>query len=129
MAEDKTQLAEDRTDLAEDRTVLANERTYGGWMRTGFAAVALGVGFNALFERMEPAWIPKGIATTFLLIAIFIFVSAERRSVKIMERLHTHKVTTFGLGNLRILSIGAIAATLALVAALWLVKMKSGGGG
>lgn len=127
MAEDKTQLAEDRTDLAEDRTVLANERTFGGWMRTGFAAVALGVGFNALFERMQPEWIPKAIATAFLTIAIFIFVSAERRSLKIMERLHTHKVTTFGLGNLRVLTLSAIAATIALVAAIWLAKMKGGG--
>ncbi|HEX8534135.1 MAG TPA: DUF202 domain-containing protein [Allosphingosinicella sp.] len=127
MPEDKTQLAEDRTDLAEDRTVLANERTFGGWMRTGFAAVALGVGFHALFERMEPAWVPKAIATTFLLIAIFVFLTAERRSLKIMERLHTHKVTTFKVGNLRILTVAVIAATAALMAALWLVKMKAGG--
>ena len=107
--------------------MLANERTFGGWMRTGFAAVALGVGFHAFFERMEPAWIPKAIATTFLMIAIFIFVSAERRSLRIMERLHTHKVTTFRIGNLRILTVAAITATFALIAALWLVKLKSGG--
>ena len=51
---DKQHLAEERTDLAEDRTILANERTYAGWMRTGFAAIAVGLGFQALFAQMEP---------------------------------------------------------------------------
>ncbi|HLL59179.1 MAG TPA: DUF202 domain-containing protein [Allosphingosinicella sp.] len=125
--EDKQQLAEDRTDLAEDRTVLANERTFAGWMRTGFAAVALGVGFNALFNKMEPTWIPKAIATAFLLIAIFVFVSAERRARRIMDRLHTHKVKTLNIGNLRIITASTTLASLALVAAIWLVKLKAGG--
>jgi putative membrane protein len=125
--ENKQQLAEDRTDLAEDRTVLANERTFAGWMRTGFAAVALGVGFNALFNKMEPPWIPKAIATAFLLIAIFVFVSAERRARRIMDRLHTHKVKTLNIGNLRIITASTTLASLALVAAIWLVKLKASG--
>ena len=53
--DEKTGLAEERTNLAEDRTILANERTFAGWMRTGFAAVAVGLGFQALFSQMEPA--------------------------------------------------------------------------
>ncbi len=44
-----------RTDLAEDRTILANERTFAGWMRTALACVAIGVGFHALFPKLEPA--------------------------------------------------------------------------
>lgn len=51
-------LSQARTDLAEDRTVLANERTFASWFRTGFAAVGIGLGFQALFLRMEPAWVP-----------------------------------------------------------------------
>lgn len=58
-------LASTRTDLAEDRTVLANERTFAGWMRTGLAAVGIGLGFNALFGKMEPEWLPKLIATGY----------------------------------------------------------------
>jgi putative membrane protein len=73
----KTKLAEDRTDLAEDRTILANERTFAGWMRTGFAAVGVGLGFQALFNKMEPDWVPKGIATAFLLIAMIVFWTAS----------------------------------------------------
>ena len=128
MPEDKQELAEDRTDLAEDRTVLANERTFAGWMRTGFAAVAIGVGSNALFDKMDPPWIPKAIATAFLFIAIFVFVSAERRARKVMDRLDTHKVKTLNVGNLRIIMTSTTVATVALIAALWLVKVKTDGG-
>ena len=59
-------LSQARTDLAEDRTVLANERTFASWFRTGFAAVAIGLAFQALFLRMEPAWVPRTIATLFV---------------------------------------------------------------
>ncbi|HEY9553776.1 DUF202 domain-containing protein [Allosphingosinicella sp.] len=40
--------------MAEDRTVLANERTFAGWVRTGLATIAIGLGFSALFRQMEP---------------------------------------------------------------------------
>lgn len=128
MADEKEKLAEDRTDLAEDRTVLANERTYAGWMRTGFAAVGIGLGFNALMVRMEPAWAPKAIATVFLVIAIFIFAAAERRACSIIERLHVHQVETVRIRNLRLVTIAVVAATLALIAAIWLLKVKPGAG-
>ena len=54
MTEDKERESLSRTNLAEDRTILANERTFAGWMRTSLAAIAIGVGFNALFARLEP---------------------------------------------------------------------------
>ena len=66
-------LASARTDLAEDRTVLANERTFAGWMRTGLAAVGIGLGFNALFGKMAPEWLPKLIATGFIISGVIIF--------------------------------------------------------
>jgi putative membrane protein len=62
---DNGDLAKDRTDWAEDRTLMANERTFAGWMRTGLASVGLGLGFNALFGKLEPWWIPRLIATIF----------------------------------------------------------------
>ena len=127
MAEDKQQSAEDRTELAEDRTVLANERTFAGWMRTGFAAVGIGVAFNALFARMEPAWIPKAIATAFLVAAIYMIVVAERRACSVMARFDERRVAELRPMNLRIITIVSVAATLALIAAIWLVKMKDGG--
>ncbi|HEX8216604.1 MAG TPA: DUF202 domain-containing protein [Allosphingosinicella sp.] len=122
---DKQKLAAERTDFAEDRTVLANERTFAGWMRTGFASVAVGVGFNLLTE-LEPVWVPKAIATAFLLIAIAIFIAAERRACAVVRRLHTHEVRTVRVGFLRLLTAAIIATTLALIAALWLLRLKGG---
>jgi putative membrane protein len=124
---DKQHLAAERTDFAEDRTILANERTFAGWMRTGFASIAVGVGFNLLTE-LEPVWVPKAIATAFLLIGIMIFVAAERRACAVIRRLHTHEVRTVRVGFLRLLTLTVIAATLALIAALWLLEMKGSGG-
>jgi putative membrane protein len=128
MAENKTELAEARTDLAEDRTVLANERTFAGWLRTGFAAVGIGLGFQALFQMLQPSWVPKAIATAFLCLAIFIFVAAERRACRVLQRLHAHKIETVQIGNVRIITMAAILATCALIAAMWLLKIKSEGG-
>ena len=120
-ADEKEALAEDRTDLAEDRTVLANERTFAGWLRTGFAAVGIGLGFNVLFKTLEPVWVPKAIATVFLLIAIFIFIAAERRACAVLERLDAHKVESFRRVNLRLISWSTIIATLALIAGIWML--------
>ena len=122
--ENKTELARERTDFAEDRTVLANERTFAGWLRTGYAGIAIGLAFNALFGRVEPAWIAKLIATAFLLIAVLIFVGAERRAAAVFARLHTHKVKSEKTNNMRILTIASIAATVALIAAVWLLEFK-----
>ena len=117
----KQQLAQERTDLAEDRTLLANERTYAGWLRTGFASVAVGLGFQVLFETMKPEWAPKAIATAFLLIAIFVFISAERRAAAMNKRFQPHEVETFKLVNLRLITVAVVIATTSLAAALWVL--------
>jgi len=114
-------LAVDRTDLAEDRTVLANERTFAGWLRTGLAAVGIGLGFHVLFGTLEPLWVPKAIATVFLAIGIFIFIAAERRSCAVLDRLHAHKVKSFKAMNLRVITGALSLATLALIAGIWML--------
>lgn len=113
--------ARKRTDFAEDRTVLANERTFGSWLRTGFGGIGIGLAFHALFGRIEPHWVPRAIATAFLLIAIIIFVAAERRACTVIRRLHTHEVETVKIGVLRLITVVTVAATVALIAALWLL--------
>jgi putative membrane protein len=123
MSEDKeaskTEMSEQRTEFAEDRTVLANERTFAGWFRTGIAAAALGLGFHALFVRMEPWWAPRGIATVFFVLAMLIFIVAERRACKVLDRLSAHEVAPFGNSRLRWMTILASAGIVALVVALW----------
>jgi putative membrane protein len=120
----KTDLATARTDLAEDRTILANERTYAGWLRTGFAGIGIGLAFNALFNRLEPAWVPRTIATAFLVVAILIFVIAERRSSAVLNRLHAHQVKSFGRKRMLVITAISVLATMALIAAIWMLPIK-----
>jgi putative membrane protein len=124
---DRTQMSEQRTDFAEDRTVLANERTFAGWYRTGIAAAALGLGFHALFVRMEPWWAPRGIATVFFGLALLIFIVAERRACKVLERLNAHDVKPFGNSRLRWMTLLASAGIVALVVAVWTLPIEPEG--
>lgn len=121
---DTNELAQIRTDFSEDRTVLANERTFAGWVRTGYAGVGIGLAFNALFARLEPAWVAKLIATAFLLIAVMIFIAADRRASAVFSRLNTHTVKSVNVASVRMVSIGSILATLALVAAIWFLNFE-----
>lgn len=115
----RNERAEDRTDLAEDRTVLANERTFAGWLRTGFASVGVGIGFNVLFQTLQPPWLPKAIATAFLLVGIYIIVVAERRACAVMRRFDARKVAAMQPMNLRVVTIVTVAATVGLIAGIW----------
>lgn len=123
MADNRAELAEDRTDLAEDRTVLANERTFAGWLRTGMSSVGIALGFHALFNRMEPDWVPRVISTAFLLIAIFIFWSSEQRAAAVCRRLDSHKIVELRAMRMRVLALALSVTTVGLIAAIWLLKL------
>lgn len=119
MTNDKERGSLSRTELAEDRTILANERTFAGWMRTSLAAIAIGVGLNALFSKLEPPWVPRLIATGFLLLAIAIIVLAERRAAAVMSRLSAHVVETAKPVNLKFFSIAISIGASALIVTIW----------
>ncbi|OWK29808.1 YidH family protein [Sphingomonas mucosissima] len=119
MSDDSHDLAKERTDFAEDRTVLAHERSFAGWVRTGMACVGIALGFTALFQALEPVWVPKAIATAFLLIAVFIFWSAERRACGILARLESHTVVTLKPVRIRLLTGALMVTTLALTGTIW----------
>jgi putative membrane protein len=121
--EDQQHLALDRTDLAEDRTVLANERTFASWCRTALGSVGIGLAFHALFLRMEPNWVPRGIATIFLVIGIYLFISAERRACLVLHRLSAHRVTPTRDHGMKVIAYASSLAVLALIGALWLLPM------
>ena len=112
-----------RNDLAEDRTILANERTFAGWVRTALACIALGIGFHVLFQKMQPAWLPRGIATAFLLLAILLVVLAEWRAAAVTKRLGTHIVSTARPMNLRIIAAIVALGAAALIGAIWLIDI------
>ncbi len=120
--DNRERLSQSRTDLAEDRTILANERTFAGWMRTSLASVAIGVGFHALFARLEPPWVPRAIATAFLLLAIMIIVLAERRAAAVMERLSAHIVVSAKAMNLQVFAASISLGAAALIGAIWLLR-------
>lgn len=115
---------EQRTALAEDRTILANERTFASWMRTSLGCVAIGVGFHALFQRIDPPWVPQTIATAFLLIAIAVIILAEKRAASVMKRLSAHVVIGACAMNLRLFAAVVTVAAAALIGAIWLLPLR-----
>ncbi len=121
LAEERTEKAEKRTDFAEDRTLLANERTFAGWGRTAFASIGLGLGFQALFKSAEPTWVPKCVATLFILLGILLIWLAERRADQLLkERTSNHVI----LSSRRIFRIMAVTVSIGgaiLIASLWLL--------
>ncbi len=118
-----TELAEDRTDWAEDRTVLANERTFAGWMRTGLAAVGIGLGFNALFGKLEPWWLPRLIATIFIVIGLFIFYMAQRNGRKVQDRLQAHDAIPMQGMNLQLIAGFMALGSASLAVGMWLIEI------
>lgn len=123
MAEEnpKQELAKERTSFAEDRTVQATERTFAGWMRTAFAAIGVGVGFNALFGELQPSWLPKVIACLFIILAAAIAFIAQRRARATFDRLQAHEVAPVGLSSILWISWSVVAGSLILIAALWMM--------
>ena len=113
------ELAEDRTDWAEDRTILANERTFAGWMRTGMACVALAIGLKAVFGPFEPTWVPKSVASFFILIAVFIFWAARRKACATQSRLNEHEAQAQSRSYFTALSIFLSCASLLTGLILW----------
>lgn len=112
----------DRTELAEDRTLLANERTFAGWLRTGLAAIGIGVGFHALFRELEPQWLPQALASLLLGIGICIVIAAERRATQVISRLDSHVVARARPMNLRIIAYAVALVAAALIVSLWLLR-------
>lgn len=123
MADERTGWAEDRTDWAEDRTIMANERTFAGWMRTGLTAVGIGLGFNALFGKLEPIWLPKAIATLFMVIGIFIFWIAQHNGCAVQKRLSSHDANPVKPIYLKLVAGLMSLASGSLVAAVWFMGL------
>ncbi len=121
LARTRTDWAEQRTDWAEDRTIMANERTFAGWMRTGFAAVGIGLGFNALFGKLEPAWVPKALASVFVAIAIAIVFAAQAKAAAVAQRLECHKAAPMRGLTMRLIAAAIIVASIGLGAAIWML--------
>jgi putative membrane protein len=115
---------DEKTDLAEDRTLLANERTFAGWMRTGLASIGVGVGFGALFQAIEPSWVPRALATSFVVLGAAIVFAAQRRACEVLSKMDAHYVRTTRSLNLRLIGWATALASTGLVAAIWMAPIK-----
>ncbi|MCP5395499.1 MAG: DUF202 domain-containing protein [Sphingomonadaceae bacterium] len=115
-------LAIRRTQLAEDRNIMAMERTFAGWIRTSFAAMGIGLAFHALFGELEPPWLAKAVATAFILAGAALAYSAQRQTVKTLDRLHPHLLERPSTPNFRLLAYAVIIGCLLVVAGLWAMK-------
>jgi len=116
-----TEWAEFRTDLAEDRNIMAMERTFAGWMRTAFAAIGIGLGFRALFGSWDPSWMPKLIATGFILGGGWLAITAERRACKTLARLSTHEFAPIPTPNFRVMAWGVAIGSIIVTIGLWVL--------
>jgi putative membrane protein len=112
-----------KTALSEDRTLLAGERTFAGWTRTSLGCIAVGVGFHALFSKMQPAWVPRAIATLFLALAVSIVWLAARRATSVAHRLDAHVVANARPMNFTFVSVAITFAATALAVAVWLLPV------
>jgi len=74
--------ADRRTQLAADRTILAAERTYAAWVRTGFTALAAGVGAKKVLGGVLPDWAVLTAASIVVLFGACCFVAAVWREMR-----------------------------------------------
>jgi putative membrane protein len=73
---------------------------------------------------MEPAWVPRAIATGFLILAILVVILAQRRAAEVIRRLNAHAVVNARALNLQIFAILVSLGSIALIAAIWTVKIQ-----
>ena len=118
---DSNKLAENRTDWAEDRTILANERTFAGWMRTGMASLAVAVGLKAVFGDFDPTWAAKGIATIFVITAIYIFWAAQDSACATLSRLDDNEAHAQPTRRMKALALIFACGSIAVGGILWML--------
>lgn len=113
-------LAVERTKFAEDRNIMAMERTFAGWLRTAFAAIAIGLACRALFGELQPPWLAKAIATLFIAAGGALAWSAQRRARQTLDKLSSHEMAQPSGPNFRLHAYAVMVGAAILVAGLWL---------
>lgn len=120
-AQARTDWAEDRTAWAEDRTILAAERTFAGWVRTGLTILVVAIALQGVFGPAEPTWLPKAVATMFIVAALLVFVAAWFEARVSHRNFTTHGCRVQPMWRVTMLSIILGAATVLTGVVLWLL--------
>jgi putative membrane protein len=88
-------------------------------MGTGLGAVGIAIALRAVFGAVEPTWVAKAIASTFLAIAILIYWMAQRQAKKTLSRLSQNDAETQPTSAFTRLATAMTIATVATGAVLW----------
>jgi putative membrane protein len=83
------------------------------------AAIAVALGFQALFRASDPTWPVRIGASIFVLLAIAIFWLGLVSAGKVLKQLNPHAVSVPGRRRLVILTVGATAGALSVLVAFW----------
>ncbi|MGB1236129.1 MAG: YidH family protein [Planktomarina sp.] len=110
---------EKRTNWAEDRTIMANERTFSSWMGTGLACIGVAIGLKAVFGDFDPTWVAKTVASLFVMIAVYIFYSAQRQARRTFDRLTETDAEALPSRDFQKLAVFMSVASIATGAVLW----------
>lgn len=89
------------------------------WLSTSLAAIGVGLGFRAMFSRLDPPWIPRLVASLFLVLAVLISVTAEKRACKALDRMSNHMVEPPSSRGIRYSAYGVAAGALVLLLGIW----------
>lgn len=119
LAEERTEMAEERTDWALERTLLANMRTYSSWIRSGLAAMGVGLAVQAIFSEVDPTWIARSLASFFTFAGIAVIYFAYLKAVKCQREMDTHQSFPMTIHQLRLFTGLLIAGGTLLVFVLW----------
>ncbi len=117
----KNKMAQDRTDWAEDRTLLAAERTFAGWIRTGLTCVVVAIALQAVFGPAEPTWLPKAVASLFLLASLGVFVAGWFEARANNRSLAARACRAQPMRRITALCLMLSVATILLGVVLWLL--------
>lgn len=99
--------------------MIANERTFAGWGRTAFASIGLGLGFQAIFKSADPTWVPKSVATLFILLGMLLVWLAGRRADKLLHERSGNKVKLMAPRTFRIMAVTVVIGGAVLISCIW----------
>ncbi len=114
----------DGNTLALDRTVLANERTYQAWLRTGFAALATGLGVAKFLHESMPLWMLLTIASILLLLSAAAFMLAAWRYNHLHVRMAHLDIDAMPTWMVKLISILLTACSIIALFGLLLTALN-----
>ncbi len=121
MSDESTELSKQRTEWSEDRTLMSSERSFSSWIGTALGSVGVAIGFNAVFGELSPTWLPKLVATLFLLVGLVFVWSARNRACATRDKLSENDSETGGRTSFSLISAIVSFAIVLTGVVLWMI--------